>query len=149
MRRHIFALVAVITTSISSGAVSQEVDPIDTRFGRLTSNSDGLLSFGGKVVESEVTYLYSAAYTPIRKFKIGSADIILFQQAHGNACPGNFAFVTVTEFGAKATEGFGTCYDFEIEPYQSGESILFSMPNLGGKGKSTFIYHDGVVYKNI
>lgn len=135
-------------SDISGNEGAQLPAPILTRFGNLTSGEDGQLIFEGTPVSPKVLYESSAFYTPIKKFEVGGSDVILFQQAQGNSCPGNYAYVTVSAEGAVATNNFGTCYDASIEPVQSGNSIKFSMPNLGGEGISTFIYESGAVLVN-
>jgi len=119
---------------------------IETRFGALKTNKDGALVHKGKVVLPEVS-LPSSAYV-LGTYKLGTSDVVFVSQFGGSACPGAFAYVTVTADGAKATPQFGTCYDDDVKPVQIGETIAFSMKGLKGKGTSRYVYERGVVFEN-
>lgn len=138
------SFLALILAGISSLAVAEDVS-IQTRFGVLKTN-DMELRFQGKPVAPAVTFP-SSAYV-LATYKLGSSDVVFLSQPAGNACPGQFAFVVVTAEGAKATPSFGTCFDDEVKPVQTGETIAFSMKNLGGKGSKRYIYERGVVFEN-
>lgn len=148
MKSIFVVMLASAALLLSSHVNAQSAEAIPTRYGKLTSSVDGLLTFKGRPVQAQVLYDGSASNYPVGHFKIGQSDVILFQQAQGRACPGNYAFVTVTAQGAKGTKNFGTCYDESTDPVQSGETVTFSMPNPGGRGTSTFTYKGGSVFKN-
>jgi hypothetical protein len=119
-----------------------------TRYGTLAFNGAGVLAFKGRPVSPEVSYEKFAMETPMARFSLGASDVFLFHQPQGNSCPGNFVYVSVGPGGATATKPFGTCFDDNTQPVQSGDSITFSMPGMGGKGKSVFVYKAGVVTEN-
>lgn len=145
MSNALLAATFAILVSHSVNALADEVR-IPTRFGELKTNADGDLQFKGKVVLPTVT-LFSQAYV-LSTYKLESADVVFLSQAAGNACPGQFAYVTVTAQEAKATPAFGTCNDDDIKPVQIGETIAFSMKKMGGKGSVRYIYERGVVFEN-
>ena len=143
-----FRTLVMTLAIIASGTACAESDTvtIPTRFGELKTNADRLLQFKDKVLAPELAVL-SNAYV-LSTYKLDGADVVFISQAAGNACPGQFVFVTVSKEGAKATPTFGTCYDDEVKPTMVGQSIAFSMKKMGGKGSSRYIYERGVVFEN-
>lgn len=147
--RILYAIPVVISLVFAGGySVAADSGSFSTRYGTLAFGANGVLAFKGRPISPEVTYDKFAIETPVARFSVGTSDIFLFQQSKGNSCPGNFTFVTVTADGAHATKNFGTCYDDNTQPILSGDSISFSMPGIGGKGKSIFVYKAGVVTHN-
>lgn len=147
MKKTRFCLAVATFIILSAHAYAQADDiTISTRFGILKSNADNELQFKGKTIAPAIT-LSSSVYV-LSTFKLGASDVVFVSQAAGNACPGQFAFVTVSAEGAKATPTFGTCYDDEVTPVQIGETIAFSMKKMGGKGSSRYIYERGIVFEN-
>ena len=140
----------LIPSLLAITALAAQAQPdsvtIQTRYGILKTSADGDLQFKGKTLTPSVS-LVSQAYV-IKVFKLSSADVVLVSRAAGNACPGQYAYITVTAEGAKATPTFGTCYDDEIKPDMVGESIAFSMKGLRGKGSTRYIYERGIVFEN-
>jgi hypothetical protein len=130
-------------------ANAQDTDKfISTRYGKLTPNDESYLTFNGREILPKVLFDGSSFTQAIATFKLAKSDVVLILQGRGNSCPGNFVFVTVSAKGTKATKNFGTCYDEHNDPVQSGQKIILSMPNLGGKGRSKFVYSNGIVFKN-
>lgn len=145
MLKTVLAATFAILVSHSLNVLADEVK-IPTRFGELKTNPDGDLQFKGKTVSPTVT-LFCQAYV-LSTYRLESADVVFVSQAAGNACPGQFSYVTVTAQEAKATPVFGTCYDDDIKPVQVGETIAFSMKKMGGNGAVRYIYERGVVFEN-
>lgn len=131
--------------ALASQAMADPVT-INTRFGPLKNNSEDTIEFKGKVVVPEIT-VPSTAYV-VGTYKLASGDVVLVQQPAGNACPGQYNFISVDATGAKASPTFGTCYDDEIKPTQVGDTIAFSMKKRGGKGSVRYIFERGVVFEN-
>lgn len=147
MKKNRLRIAAATFLILSANAYAQADDiTISTRFGILKSNADNELQFKGKTIVPAITLL-SSVYV-LSTFKLGASDVVFVSQAAGNACPGQFAFVTVSAEGARATPTFGTCYDDEVKPVQIGETIAFSMKKMGGKGSSRYIYERGIVFEN-
>lgn len=145
----LYTILAVTLLVFASGySAAADSTSFSTRYGTLAFGADEVLAFNGQPISPEVKYDMLAMETPVARFSIGASDVFLFQQPQGNSCPGNFVFVTVAANGARATNKFGTCYDDNTQPVLSGDSISFSMPNLGGRGKSIFVYKAGVVTQN-
>ena len=141
--RSILVALAIVVAHASAQADSVA---IPTRFGELKTNADGDLLFKGKGLSSTVN-IPSSAYV-ISTYKLQASDVVLISQAAGNACPGQFVFVSVSAEGAKTSPVFGTCYDDEVKPVQAGESISFTMKKSGGKGSVRYVYERSVVLEN-
>lgn len=134
-----FIAVAMLSIGASHAFAQFDTVKINTRFGELTSGEYGELAFKGKIIAPEVA-VASKAYI-LSTYELEDFDVIFISQAYGTACPGKFVFVTVSSEGAKASPIFGTCYDDgDVEPVQIGETIAFSMKELGGKGGVRYIY---------
>lgn len=138
---------AVFCNQIYSQTYSKD-RVILTRYGKITSGSNGEMMFKGQLVEPSVEFNESASSEMVAKFELQSSDVILMLQAQGNSCPGNFVFVTVTSRGLEVTKNFGTCYDEHSTPQKVGQKITFTMPNLRRKGISTYTFLNGVIRKN-
>jgi hypothetical protein len=81
-------------------------------------------------------------------FRLPDADVVLIQLDGGNSCPGKFNFVSVTKDGVTVSPDFGTCYDDEIHPLQSNDTITFKMHSPGARSLVTYQYKGGEVYEN-
>lgn len=139
------ALIAISIIAASTPALAENIS-IKTRFGTLTTDSNFQVQYNGKKLSPAVD-IVSSAYI-LSTYKLKNSDVILVSQADGNACPGQYAFIVVTADGAHATPPFGTCYDDDIKPTRSGESISFSMKKLEGKGSVQYKYERGTVFEN-
>lgn len=142
-------LLILLVSFFCSTASADEIVTVPTRFGSLKSNADGEMIFKGKKVVPRVML---GKYTGrvISTFKLGNTAVVLVAQPSGNACPGNFTFVTVTSNSATATLPFGTCYDDdEIKPVVEGNTIVFSMKRLEGKGNTKYTYRSGIVSEKV
>ncbi|MDO5610138.1 MAG: hypothetical protein Q4G62_05085 [Pseudomonadota bacterium] len=146
--KHTSIAIALFSALLCGQVAAQGAKPIPTRYGNLTSGSDGQLHFKGRAIQSPILYEGSAANQPLARFAIGTSDVILFQQAQGRLCPGNFSFVTVTARGARASRYFGSCHGDYEEPVQSGDTVIFAMPGAEGRGTVTFIWKDGAVLRD-
>jgi hypothetical protein len=141
-----FVIAALFYAASGSPAVADQVT-INTRFGIIKSNQNQLLSLKGKPISPEVE-IFSQSYV-IATFKLAKSDVILVSQAAGNACPGQYLYITIDADDARVTPTFGTCYDDEINPVKIGDStIAFSMKKAPGKGSVRYIYENGVVFEN-
>lgn len=147
MRNKCLVAIATLVFTNIGLAQSDEVN-IPTRFGELKANKDGDIQFKGKTVLPKVNVV-DFSFDVKSNNKLTNSDVILVSQGTGNTCPGQFAYITVTADGAKATPTFGTCYDdYFVQPVQNGEILTLTMKNLGGKGTSKYVYEKGVVTKN-
>ena len=139
------SVAALLGAAFITGAFADPVT-INTRFGAVKNNADDLLEFKGKVLKPEVS-VPSAAYV-VNTFKLASSDVVLVSQAAGNACPGQYVYVTIDATSAKVSPTFGTCYDDPVEPVLAGESIAFAMKKTKGKGSVRYIYERGVIFED-
>lgn len=132
-------------TSGATGLTRRVIVP--TRFGTLRNDgADGRLTFNGVLVRPD-TYVQVSSYV-IGVYELREADAVLIAQDSGNVCPGNFSYITTSADGVQVSPRFGTCYDEDVKPVQVGESIAFSMTNVGKKGSTPFVYEHGVVFQN-
>ena len=140
-----FVAVAFIAAMSICHAQSDQVR-IPTKFGEMRTNENGDLQFKGKTIAPTVN-LPSSAYV-IATYKLPASDVVLVSQPAGNACPGQYAYITVSPEAARATPTFGTCYDEDVKPVLNGESLSFTMRNVGSKGSSKYVYEKGIVTEN-
>lgn len=139
-------LIAALMIGAYYGSAVAEPVTINTRFGSIKNNSDDLLEFKGKLLKPDVAVV-SSAYV-VATFKLASSDVVLVSQAAGNACPGQYVYVTIDADAAKVSPTFGTCYDEQIKPVQVGESVAFAMKKVKGKGSVRYIYERGIVFED-
>lgn len=139
------AIAALLGAAFVCNAFADPVN-ISTRFGAIKNNADDLLEFKGKVLKPDVV-VPSSAYV-VNTYRLASSDVVLISQAAGNACPGQYVYVTVDATSAKVSPTFGTCYDDAIEPVLAGESIAFAMKKVKGKGSVRYIYERGVIFED-
>jgi len=140
-----------------AGVRTQETATIQTRFGALTVNDDGVLLFKGAPLRPTIDANNSLDLS--EPYQIGSSDIVLVTDNGGTACPALYYFVTVTKSGAKSSPSFGSCSDL-IKIKRMGDSVSVSMPGYAGPSESNraqtraarerhvFIYRAGVVTEN-
>jgi hypothetical protein len=115
-------LAAALLLSFATAAFAQN---IATRFGALTINKDQVLLFRGQPVQPRVEGNDSLSL--LRKFRIGTKDVVLVQDNGGTACPALYHFVTVSKNGARASKAFGTCTDL-IKVARRGDAVVVDMP---------------------
>ena len=147
------ALLIIAGTS----ALAQDTQDITTRFGVLKVTDEQKLLFKGHPLEPPVEGNNSLGLGEI--YQIGATDVVLATDNGGMLCPAIHYFVTVSESGAKATPGFGTCSDLATVK-RNGDTISVSMPGYAGPSGSRrkqlaagrerhlFIYRAGVVTEN-
>jgi len=140
-----------------AGVRTQETATIQTRFGALTVNDDGVLLFKGAPLRPTIDANNSLDLS--EPYQIGSSDIVLVTDNGGTACPALYYFVTVTKSGAKSSPSFGSCSDL-IKIKRMGDSVSVSMPGYAGPSESNraqtraarerhvFIHRAGVVTEN-
>lgn len=75
------------------------------------------------------------------KTKDSHQDVILFSQSSGGtACPATYFFYRIKSNGeTQRTPTFGTCSDL-VKVKQTPKGIVVTMPNVGSKGKSEYVY---------
>lgn len=118
-----------------------------TRFGKLTTDSSGILQFRGRLIKPNI-YL-GVGGNILKTYKLKGKDVLLISQPAGNSCPGNYVFLTLSKSGADVTPEFGTCMDGPVEPKLVGESITFEVDSYGYKGTTRYTYRNGIVTKRV
>jgi hypothetical protein len=120
-------------------------EEIETRFGNLATNDHNFLLFEGKLVKPEIQGNNSLSF--LKVFKIGNADVVLVQNNGGTGCPALFHLVIVSSVGIQQSPEFGSCSDL-VEYKQTGSVLSLSMPKMRGKGKTKYIFENGVLKEN-
>jgi hypothetical protein len=155
MRKYTLALTLVLL--VCGSARAQETNTVDTRFGSLTVNDEGVLLFKGTPVKPAIQANNSLDLS--KAYQIGNSDVVLVTDNGGTACPATLYFVTLTKSGAKVTHPFGTCSEL-VETKRTGDSISVSMPgfvgpfesrraqNRAARERHVFIYRAGIVTEN-
>lgn len=102
------------------------------------------ISLAGRIVYDQNDYLLEIE----KVFNISEKTVVLFGvSGGGNACPGNFRFMTVDKTGnVSVTDEFGTCSDVpKISVAQ--EAITVTLPDLSGRGDEVWKYANGGLSK--
>jgi hypothetical protein len=124
----ILGIVALIT-GFSGAALAQD-GGIPTRFGTLTIGNGYIVLFNGRPVRP--TLQGNTALSFERRFKFAAADVVLFEDIGGTACPELWAFVTVSSSGARATPEFGSCGEL-LGVKQEAETIVLRTRGFQGE----------------
>lgn len=69
MKIALSSALTLLTIFASGQVIAQDAEPISTRYGSLTSGSNGQLMFKGRAVQPQVMYDGSAFYSPVHQFK--------------------------------------------------------------------------------
>lgn len=144
-------LIFILSTLQASENVRNSYDkaPIYTRYGTLTEGENNTLVYKGVAVSGVAYMPASASYRAKYLFELNNSVVVMLTQGGGTSCPGNYSLVTVTEERATAINGVGTCYDDDsFKPELINGVISFEMTNLGGVGKSRFVFSSGKLYVN-
>lgn len=135
-------------TLISSTVYAKDV--IKLPQGSITVNEDNAFFKSNQGIVSKIKIEEdSASFGVSHKFKNDGQDVLLFSQSSGGtACPATYFFFTVdTNGNPQQSPTFGTCSDL-IKVKQEGKKLIVTMPNMGTKGSSKYVFDNKVLTEN-
>lgn len=162
MRTTTTVLAAALVWALGTAALAG-TKTIPTRYGDLTItfedrvNFEGRLFFHGKPLHPDVRG--NNALYQRETFHLANADVLLFEDNGGTACPTLWYFVTMSSGGAAATHAFGSCGDL-IGIARRGQTITVKAHGYAGPFESqaerakaapathTYVFRDGVATEN-
>ena len=127
---------------------------IPTRFGTLSIDKGYVVHFNGRAVRPKVQG--NNGLSVERVFRLATADVVLFEDVGGTACPSLWYIVAVSRSGAAATPEFGSCGEL-LGVVRKGETIIVSTRGFRGpfepeadkaraaKEEHVFVFRRGVV----
>jgi hypothetical protein len=124
-----FAAAVVLTMLNVVAPVFAGSSGLPTRFGTLSIDKANVLHYNGRPVRPRVRGNNNLVLNHV--FRLASADIVVFEDAGGTACPDLWYIVTVSRSGASATPEFGSCGEL-IALEQKDDAIIVSTRGFQG-----------------
>jgi hypothetical protein len=144
---HTLAVAALVASGLAGVPAWSEPVSIHTRFGDLANDpTSGKLSVSGRAMAPAVYALHREFV--IGTYQLPNADAVLVQLDGGNECPGQFRYITVTRTLVTVSPRFGTCFDDDVHPQVTGQSIAFRMTKLGGQGATNYVFDHGAIWQD-
>lgn len=119
---------------------------IQTRFGKLESDSAHILTFKGKYFSDDA--YFDDPKSLIAKFELQNSDVLVVNTDNGPSCPAQFYLINVSKNGANSTVVHGECSAERIQPVLQNQTIAFTSKRMNGKGSNRYTYQNGELRKN-
>ena len=123
-------IIVALLLGIASPALA-DIQPVETRYGTLSSDDDRLLRLNGE----PVPHIEGNNGLMLEKiYRIGRADVAVICDWGGSALPGMYYFVTLSRQGARVQGPYGIGND-EAIVQRRGDTIMLTMPGFLGPGE--------------
>ena len=151
------SLSMVVFLLLTCAGVPSMASEMKTRFGNFEIRDDNIVLFKGRPLSPAIEGNSSLNF--VKKFAIGSSDIVILKNVGGSSCPYLYFIVEVSARKIITPEEVGTCAE-ATQVFQQKDGIVLSMPGFQGpfeaeagrrraaKERHVFLYKAGIVTEN-